>query len=572
MKVYTYILYDGKESFYKMSEKEMKVMINGFNYDNKKYYISLLVMINKAIDNKVFPSHKDKIYFLPIECEIKPGIKIKVNKRESFEYKFKEEDFLSVNPIRINPNKFVDKNLINSDSKYIYQYMVPSLLQDSRISKEELKKVLTEVINKKIYDSYLIKLFLIGIVNNDNFDIELYDFIKLNFGVYIDFELIEAILNSVTLDQERLIELVKMCRDQYDYLTIFENAKNITKETAYKIIRIAKENRIGIYKILVKWENISTELLEDIIKSDEIYNMDIIDDIIENPNSTKEIKEKVFKKLITNCKLIQDLNDIILKFSEKQLLTSELIGLALNKVYLSLNAIENDLIADNNSVLINFLSSKNLTEEIFKKILDNKKYFSPKVIIAIMQNEFFDADVFEKLKIPIAVEFFKKIDDNVKANFCEEVINNEFCTPEYAYAILYSPMFFGFEFLNNLKSYNFLTQDFVNLVYSSAVENENIKMFEVMLSLEKNAIFYKIDNQSDCSELPKIDFDKEYLKTLKKYLDCPILEIVLIVIREMLKKKYISYEEVLSSEFSEKYTKDKSIKSLIRNYYYGGGH
>lgn len=390
-------------------------------------------------------------------------------------------------------------------------------------------------------------------------------------------ELYEIIAESKDIDinnLNKLYELVyknKTCESLYVLVKIIRN-KNIDLELSKKIINIFKDNNkfsvsyrtsdLWTYselynKAIEAYANKNFLSLEDLNGILECTNDEtVLQLIIMHPKADKTLVKAALEKntcyetlfAVAQCNLLdQELKERVLNFEyEDQNYRDEV----LYNLYNNANIKEEDSFSiinrtTNPATLFSVITETSPSEEKTYKITD--KFFG---IITQMDENQYNGEA-EKSDL-----------DTLFA----AILRNDFITPQIFLKIFNSIDYLSEEQLILLSESNKLNSSIFNFIFEGANNNDDYKLFSDMLKVQKRYILKESEKQSETSEIPLLEFNKEYAKLLLLYLEkTHQAEFRDLLLSELLKIKFIKKEHFYDKNYCKECGRQRKLCITMKN-------
>lgn len=378
------------------------------------------------------------------------------------------------------------------------------------------------------------------------------------FGYLVNFEYIQ------TYSKEYLItEFIKTKNN--NILKILFKTKNFDSDDIEKIMANIKSKNVESLLLLASYENISAYNLEKIINITQ--NLNVLKRIVKNPVSNGDIIHKAYKRAIY-INLTKEFLDFIIIGESRSKISKDTINLIVGdgdfysydrfmlESIMSLPQIDSKIlntifnyckgIQYRYGVLLELAYCEKSTHSIFKEIIEEVSYYSNEIeiYIAILNNEKADSQIVSLIvnKVISHLEFFSEEPEALKKILNVIVENKRLSVEDYKNLV---------EKIGKDEDGLFLLIGYFKLLDLSIISDlkkkietsDDIGFIRNVVYLEKINLKNVINNQSECSELPKLNFEKEYLKILKGYLNSENLKIKLFILEELISIGYkFSYQ------------------------------
>lgn len=533
-----------------------------------------------------------------------------IYKNQNFTKEMIEDAIIDKNNLRcISSSPYLDEELIKKIINYDESndiYLYESLISCDSITSEIISLILSKIDLSKINGGDSLYSLCSKIVNLPQISVkDLEDIFKAIKEPY--FEIINAIISKNLINEEiinqKKLEFGKMLdvylNDKNKYsdlrITITKNNPFLTSEDIKKIYN--KLNKFdGITYTIASHPNTPEYILKDIMKKYVLKQRDILLSIITNPGLNEDLFLEIIKKLKTdhefdvalNSKFITSsvLKTIVRKVSSEftletiikhPLVNDEIINMIIEETDIKLEffILDPKVYKANSNMIrkIYDLKSRNIKYAsdvyFYKKIISNpecpldiietiiKKYKDLELALALLENSNIDNDI---LNAGLDI-FIPMGGDAVKDSIFKLISYHSSADSRVIGRVL-----------KNIKSYeNFkecfekksseLSEEEINQLISyfksEIIDVNQNNYFEKILLIEKESINRKVQNQSENSEIPNIDFKKEYYNVLSVYLKEELknkdrIQMKLIIIKEMYEENLLS-EKISDSFYDSKY-------------------
>lgn len=360
-------------------------------------------------------------------------------------------------------------------------------------------------------------------------------------------------------DQQQNNKVNYVCYNSISEL--IKNQKEIDKKVILKIKAAGKFQKIHDvlyvedFYVLDKIELI--DVVKDYLKTSELSELQFIiksgsieDEVVET--LLLYYKEKRYKNYIYEFmnKLVQyyNINPTVLKLIVENIDDPTIYQLII-KNQKQLNSDIFEIIVKNSfnpDVLKESLKSEFLNEETYGLIVDKSiKLCVASLFMLIVVNKFYSIDSLNK--------FYKELKNKVsQEDFVFAVVSAKGVADELLRLIV--------EKINYLKSLLAIPESpnvsigTLELLKNKLKRTDEKGLIDEILKIEKKIIELKISNQSEDSEIPNIDFKKEYYLVLSSYLSNKSNEVRISAINQM-------YEEKLFPQKVLDNFCDKSLKN-----------
>lgn len=334
-------------------------------------------------------------------------------------------------------------------------------------------------------------------------------------------------------------------------LTIDELLEEYKKDPAY---------RDNLLKFILKSENLNKANFKDVCNCVEIIQFS---NIFHYENFTKDAFDILFDRtflLKDSLNYFNDHEDSYLGFLV-MFFESEFISLDQTKTIL-------DSISDE-ATLFDFFEKSNYTGKVFtiviQKLFELDSKASNKIKRAILQSKYMTKEILKDSIDNIKSEsMFSSVLYHASHFIDEEIllkiIDNPLCTNEVKKDILNHPK-------SNINIFKKIYVDspdeieeiynrdikywdnFLKNLYFNALKNLDEASFRMFLEELKIKILLNIRTQDENTELPKLDFKKEYYKALSKHLTCEIREFRMMVLETMYKDFLITKKQLYDKDY-----------------------
>lgn len=320
--------------------------------------------------------------------------------------------------------------------------------------------------------------------------------------------------------------------------------------TDNSIVKVTSNNFNGVFNSILENPNINEQLLEKMINNkyltsysyiinQEIFSCQLYDSVIDNiGKSTRPIDDlaQLLKK--------QDLNyDQILKIT---IITNNLINLA-KLPFSGIFDCNYDYTNFSESVyknLLNTIKHPLVDSEMLKTVLKNIKCINKsnlnKLFLELLNTDKFNQEIGCAIDNYLLNTINLEIIDIMieKKLISSKVIENIFLKND--------------DFENILKKMHHydIFQEFLRSLKSQINETGDLTLFLELYKMENLITKYKVNDQSEDSELPKINIKKEKLKQLNRYLlDYKFSNIRQFIIKEMVKDGFLKKEYLIDPNY-----------------------
>lgn len=440
-----------------------------------------------------------------------------------------------------------------------------------------------------IYHDWLPRIMFDSVIKDENLSTsDLFEIVKQYKGIPV--EQIGKIINSKNCD-EKIIEYIIFWLEPnhhlLDLIKIIIDSPKVSKSALSKLIECSDTQRT--YDLIMTCPKMDSELLGEVVKNSikkEIYltrdfynhkcltpellesgiglNISNMRAILESPALTKNIIKDLLNKHIS----ILSPNDVF--NLNNSVMQNEEFKSDLDILYSIVKAIYSKGYIDSrkskraytppyfDEPLINIINNPDLNYNLFVKILD-KINLNLEVFTEVLKNERLTLELYDGISCEI-LEAFNKCDiDKDKTEFLKTYLTSGYLLNDTLIELI--NIIENEKLINTIGAY--IPENFIENINNSLKENFNMKLAKKLLIIRKGNIKEKCDNQSQETELPKLDSKVEYLKVLNEYLDYDSLEFTLLIIKEMIKEGYITKEDC-SEDFIKSKTDGKNAYSLVR--------
>lgn len=529
--ILSYITKERKESEFKFARqfKNMEDLVKdtfvGY-YSLKNDFIVFELKRDLTIKREF--THKDLI-----NCYIKKEVRDENNRRRLLKIILSYEEFSTEDALELLGKSY-----------FSYTTIDEILGERPSLSEEVLSKIISMLPDNLNYVAKNIitrKDITLKLIN------QVLDVVKLKTDETY-YRIFNTIAQTKILDEETLKKMITILsqRNQYVDIEYILEALNFNSSAIFRELLLQNQDG-ALLLAIARFEGIEPDLLDKVFEKTK--DIEILTEIIKNDSCSTETLNKIynfysesdvslickldlFSKMLLNknasCVLIHKITKYIIDNNRPQY--------RLNNKNMFLSVIDNDVSSVRTHIKI--LENIPIDSETIIKILKNNK-FNIKVNEFIINwlKDINEKELAEEQVIKIISMFLKSnyLKYNINQNNISLILN--------IIPIKILPKILGQTNIPNL---------FFEKIITSFEIGENIGNFEKTLIIKKFYLMKQVNSQSKDTELPELNFKKEYLKILNKYLiQTNDIEVRLILVKEMKMAGIIKYNNFIDNTYCD---------------------